>query len=265
MVGDPGRGAEVIGAQRDVTRIALEAIHQSGFALAGSGAIREHGLISRPTEDVDLFTTIQHADRFEAAVEQVTQALRVGGYEVEPVRQFASFARLEVRALGGLQVDVDLGVDWRAEEPVRLDVGPVLSLDDAVGNKVAAVYSRGEARDFLDLDAIRASGRFSDPQLLEAAAERDLGFDLAMFAQQLDIAQRLTRAHVAAYGVNGPQLEALKERLAGWAAKLRTQGPDVEQPPDAARVARADQAFSPRPGGSHPSAQDDRPEGPSSS
>lgn len=29
---------------------------ESGFALAGSAAIREYGLIDRPTEDIDLFT-----------------------------------------------------------------------------------------------------------------------------------------------------------------------------------------------------------------
>ena len=43
-------------AQREVTRIALSGIAGFGFALAGSGAIREHGVIDRPTEDVDLFT-----------------------------------------------------------------------------------------------------------------------------------------------------------------------------------------------------------------
>ncbi len=39
--------------QRRITRLALQAAGQEGgFALAGSGAIREHGLIDRPTEDV---------------------------------------------------------------------------------------------------------------------------------------------------------------------------------------------------------------------
>ena len=43
--------------QRRIARLALEAAgDEAGFALAGSGAIREHGLIDRPTEDVDLFT-----------------------------------------------------------------------------------------------------------------------------------------------------------------------------------------------------------------
>lgn len=69
----------------------------------------------------------------------------------------------------GLQLDVDLNVDWRQDDPVTLDVGPVLSLADAVGNKVSALCSRGEPCDNLDVDAIRASGRFSDDQLIVAA------------------------------------------------------------------------------------------------
>ena len=43
--------------QRIVTRSALDASGTSGFALAGSGAIREHGVISRMSQDIDLFTS----------------------------------------------------------------------------------------------------------------------------------------------------------------------------------------------------------------
>lgn len=57
--------------QRDVARIALAATHQYGVALAGSGAIREHQLTNRPTEDVDLFAVISHRNSFSAAVTAV--------------------------------------------------------------------------------------------------------------------------------------------------------------------------------------------------
>ncbi|KQQ20731.1 hypothetical protein ASF48_09025 [Rathayibacter sp. Leaf299] len=43
--------------QREITRVALDALEGTAFALAGSGAIREHGVIDRLTEDVDLFTS----------------------------------------------------------------------------------------------------------------------------------------------------------------------------------------------------------------
>lgn len=210
-----------VAVQREVVRIALAGV--AGFALAGSGAIREHGMIERPTEDVDLFTTNQDVTAFSAAVDQVTDQLRGSGYQVDQSRRAAQFARLHVATKDGLQLDVDLGVDWRQDDPVFLSVGPVLSVADAVGNKVSALYSRGEARDYLDVDAIRASGRFSDDQLVTAAAERDAGFEVGVFAQQLAAASRLQPAQVVRYGVTADQLEAVKARCVEWAAGLLSQ------------------------------------------
>ena len=207
--------------QRDVTRVALAAVARSGFALAGAGAIREHGLTNRPTEDVDLFTTARHAAAFDDAVERVVAALRNAGYPVTVVRRGPQFARLHLQSAGRLVLDVDLGVDWRADDPVSLDVGPVLALADAVGNKVSALYSRGEPRDYLDVDTIRASGLFTDEDLLTAAGERDAGFEVPMFVERLDAARRITNLDVTRYGVTEGQLDAVKARFAAWAARLR--------------------------------------------
>ena len=217
----------VLRAQREVTRIALAGIRRSGFALAGSGAIREHGVMARATEDVDLFTNRQDATGFAAAVERVTEDLRAAEHKVEQTRRAPLFARLDVVAPDGVQVAVDLGVDWRQDEPVVLEVGPVLSLADAVGNKVSALYSRGEPRDYLDVDAIRAGGRFSDDELVAAAAARDAGFDVAVFAQQLRGVARITLLDVRRYGVSAEDLQTLKTRCIQWAAQL----PSATTPP----------------------------------
>lgn len=40
-----------------------------------------------------------------------------------------------------------------------------------MANKVGALFSRGEPRDYLDVDAIRESGRFADDQLLALATQ----------------------------------------------------------------------------------------------
>lgn len=98
--------------QRRITRIALEAAGpEAGFALAGSGAIREHGFINRPTEDVDLFTTqsVQHG--FASALERVVAALQEAGYDVEIREQHPCFSRL-VLSRGSAEpvVTADLGV-----------------------------------------------------------------------------------------------------------------------------------------------------------
>jgi hypothetical protein len=218
--------------QRDVTRLALTALAGGGFALAGSGAIREHGIIDRPTQDIDLFTSVTSTEAFAASTTRLAAAMRERGFEVVERRSAPQFANFSVTSPTGQTVEVDLGVDWRAEEPVTLSVGPVLSLEDAVGSKVVAVYSRAEVRDYLDLDAIRESGRFTDGQLLDLAVARDPGFDVEMFAGQLEQINRLSGTlRVEEYGVGEQGLAHLKSRLSGWAEELRTNPPTLGRHP----------------------------------
>ena len=149
--------------QRVITRLALRSLDGTSFVLAGSGAIREHGLVDRPTEDVDLFTSDVDLPRFSAAVDAVVIGLSKAGHEVAELRRVDQFARLEVTTPDGHQIGIDMGVDWRKVEPAVLAIGPVLSLEDAVGNKLSALYSRAYPRDFLDVDSIRASGNSPTP------------------------------------------------------------------------------------------------------
>jgi hypothetical protein len=44
------------GFQAEIAEVALRAIGPEGFALAGAGALVAHGVISRPTQDLDLFS-----------------------------------------------------------------------------------------------------------------------------------------------------------------------------------------------------------------
>lgn len=161
-------------AQRRVTRLLLAALDGAGCALAGAEAVRAHGLTDRPTEDVDLFSGPRISkEAFRAAVASGEQALREAGYETDRVRESPMFVRLRLQTPDGHGLDVDFAVNWRADPPVQMNLGPVLSERDAVAGKLSAVYSRGEVRDFLDLDAIRASGRYADEALLTLGTEHD--------------------------------------------------------------------------------------------
>lgn len=216
--------------QREVTRLALDSLAGGGFALAGSGAIREHGIIDRPTQDIDLFTSVTSAEAFAESTRRLAAAMRERGFEVEEHRSAPQYAKFSVTSSAGQRVEVDLAVDWRSEEPVTLSIGPVLSLPDAVASKVSAVYSRAEVRDYLDLDAIRESGRFTDAEILELAVDRDPGFDVQMFAGQLDQINRLGSARrVEEYGVGEQELAQIKSRLSGWAEELRNDAPTSGQ------------------------------------
>ena len=63
---------------RKVTLVALAAAARHGFALGGGNALLAHGITTRPTQDVDLFTNQEHG--VEAAAGAVEAALRAAGY-----------------------------------------------------------------------------------------------------------------------------------------------------------------------------------------
>lgn len=171
--------------QRQLIACALEVLADAGFALAGSGAIREHGMTQRPTNDIDLFTVMQASTRFPHAVDSLIEHLTANDYDVTIERVSPSFAQLSVTPPHGVPLSVDLAIDWRAHTPVRLDVGPVLDIEDAVGNKLSALYSRSYPRDYLDVDAIRSTGTISDARLIELLQERDAGFDVGFSLQSV--------------------------------------------------------------------------------
>lgn len=212
--------------QRSVTRLLLAALDGSGFVLAGAGAIRAHGLTDRPTEDIDLFAgPLISADDFAAAIGTAERALTEAGHDVTRLREHPTFARLHVHVGDGLGLDVDLAVNWRADPPVQMSVGPVLSERDAVAGKLSAVYGRGEVRDFLDLDAIRASGRYRDDELLALGREHDAGFIPELFAAQLSRITQINSAVAGQYGVSVEEFEGVRERTMAWAVSLRDDQP----------------------------------------
>lgn len=120
----------------------------------------------------------------------------------------------------GERSKVELGVDWRAHDPVHLAIGPVLHPDDAVANKMSALDGRAQARDFIDVDAAVTSGRYSRERLLALAEIADRGFDRRMFANALGQAAVLPDDDFAAYGVKGAPLAALRARFADWRTEL---------------------------------------------
>ena len=115
----------------------------------------------------------------------------------------------------------ELAADWRAHPPVTLSIGPVLHPDDAVSNKMAALYGRALARDFLDINAVLASGRYSSERLLQLAENADPGFDRLMFADVLGALGQISDAALAPYGVDASTIQRLRQRFAAWQIELR--------------------------------------------
>lgn len=205
-----------------LARVGLEVLAPYGFCLAGGYAVQAHGLLDRPSEDIDLFTTIEAEAQFPAAVTAAVAAYSADGLDVTTPTSTATFARLSVTdPVSGATSKVELAIDWRAHVPVTLAIGPVLHLDDAVANKVCALYSRAQARDYVDVDAALCSSRYDGDDLLRLAEEHDPGFDAATFADALRAVQRLPSAEFQAYGLSTEDISALIDRLIRWATSIR--------------------------------------------
>ena len=75
---------------REVAGVALRAAARYGFALGGGNALIAHGVIDRPTEDIDLFTDRENG--VAAAADAVEAALRQAGYTAERQDKTAGLA-----------------------------------------------------------------------------------------------------------------------------------------------------------------------------
>jgi hypothetical protein len=208
---------------REVAAIALRAAARHGFALAGGNALIAHGIIDRPTEDVDLFSD-QEAG-VTAAAQAVEDALRAAGFQAERRNgagglddifegMSEGLAEWLITAPGGQQTVLQMAHFGRRHGPVTMDVGPVLDLEDLAGWKVCALASRVEPRDYIDTAA--ALQHYSVDRLIGLAKRLDPGLedrDFADAGRQLD---RMPDGVFARYGLASQDVAVLRERFASW-------------------------------------------------
>lgn len=83
---------------RDVARVALAAAGPHRFVLGGGVAWAAHGLVTRPTEDVDLFADVEGAAA--AAAAEVRAALELAGYAVVDADRAASWRSCSTASTG---------------------------------------------------------------------------------------------------------------------------------------------------------------------
>lgn len=208
---------------RLLAEIGLRAGGPFGFALAGGHAIAAHGIIDRPSEDVDLFADWQRRADFPTAVDAVIAAYEDEGFDVVVDLRLETFARLHVsQAANPDQHRVELVANWRAQPPVEMQIGPVLHPDDVMAGKMDALYNRAAARDFIDIDAAIARGRYTPEQLCALASEADAGFDRQFFAQMLGMIGRFDDQDFIDYGLESAQVAVMRERFQAWQAELQS-------------------------------------------
>lgn len=206
----------------EVAQIALSAARQYGFALGSGLALVVHGVVDRPTEDVDVFS--DESDGVAAAAQLVETALRDAGFQVNPVDTVSELstvipeldeymAEWELRR-GDQAIRLSLSCQARRHAPIIMDLGPVIDLDDLLAWKVAALVGRARERDYVDIAAFL--DRYGPAELLEIARQVDPGLedeDVPMVGRRLD---RLPDEAFFPYQLSRVDVEELRRRFATW-------------------------------------------------
>ena len=134
------RRAALDGGQRSAP---AGCVHRAGcrgaarVRLGGGNALLAHGLTTRPTQDVDLFTDQEHG--VEAAAAAVERAFAAARLQAERQDDWGGLADLFpgmgqglaewiVTAPGGEQTVLQMAYFDRSRAPVVMEIGPVLAL-----------------------------------------------------------------------------------------------------------------------------------------
>jgi hypothetical protein len=213
----------ISGLQREIATIALRVAARYGFALAGGNALIAHGVIDRPTEDVDLFSDQETG--VMAAADAVEAALRRAGFAAERQDELddlgdvfegmgEGLAEWLITGPDGQQTMLQMAYFDRTRGPVTMDVGPVLDIRDLAGWKTVALVSRVEPRDYVDIAA--ALDHYTVDELIALARGLDPALEDRDFT---DAGQRLDQMPDGVFRryVRSPEdIVRLRQRFTAW-------------------------------------------------
>lgn len=208
----------------------LEAVRdvcdEYGLCLAGGYAMMAHGLVERPSDDIDLATG--HPLPAEELAGRVAERYRNAGFAVEGRPGGARFARLLiVDPRTGERCPVDLMTMTPRVSPVVVDSWPVLGFDDAIGLKMRAVHDRGVARDLIDVASLAGQYGFERLEWLCRSHESD--FSLGRLASRLEAAELRDDAEFEAYGLTLEEVRRVKRFAAEWAQDINLRLMEEEE------------------------------------
>ena len=128
------------GDHRALVEAVLPVCSRYGLAVAGGYAVKAHGLVERPSEDIDFATGTA------APVEQIVDALasgcRTAGFAVQVLGADGRKGHLLVTFPLGATYRVDVLKEPLNHPAVWMAFGPVIALADAVALKMGALHDR---------------------------------------------------------------------------------------------------------------------------
>jgi Nucleotidyl transferase AbiEii toxin, Type IV TA system len=201
---------------RRLIEAGLDLCAEYGLFLAGGHAMKAHGLVNRPSEDIDFATA--NPLPIEDLMERVVAGYRAKGFDVAAPGDHR-FARVVVSdPHTGEACEVDLTKATLRVSPVVVDSCPVLGFDDAIGLKMRAVHDRGIARDLIDAAALVGQYGFERLEWLCRSHEPD--FSLRRLASRLEAAESRDDSEFEDYGLTLDEVRRVKRFAAEWAQDI---------------------------------------------
>ncbi|MFB7502821.1 hypothetical protein [Streptomyces broussonetiae] len=207
-----------------------------GLVLAGGYALQAHGLLRRPHANLDFAT--ESAEQTGVIAGAVRAVLEARGRQVHAEAVSVFTAQLTVSdPESGERCTLTLHKEVFWQPPELTEYGPTLSLQDAVGTKIRALYDRGAAVDLIDARA--AAARFSLPDLEELGRRHAHDpFDLATLQSRLTGTDFYADRDFLRQGLAEDEVGALRAWAQHWsddiAERLLEDGasPDTEDEQD---------------------------------
>ncbi|MEU6505740.1 hypothetical protein [Streptomyces sp. NPDC046942] len=205
-----------------------------GLVLAGGYALEAHGLLRRPHANLDFAT--ESAEDLGVIAGAVAAVLEARGRQVRADAVSVFTAQLTVTdPASGKPCALALHKEAFWQPPALTEYGPTLSLEDAVGTKIRALYDRGAAVDLIDARA--AATRFPLPGLEELGRRHAHDpFDLPTLQSRLTGTDFYADRDFLRYGLDEDEVVALRAWAQRWsddiAERLLEEGasPDEESP-----------------------------------
>jgi hypothetical protein len=169
--------------QLEVARLFFALPSSKGFLLvAGGAALLAQHLTTRPTEDLDFFTT--------------------------PERGHVLAARDALEAAARQR-------EWSTQR-IHDPAGPTLAPEELAGHKLLALFDRAAARDFADVYVL--VHRFGKDVLLARATRIDAGFDTSVLGGMIATLDRFTDDEIPV--PDGSSAAELRAFYATWRSEL---------------------------------------------
>ncbi len=217
MADEPGGASAIDQDHLRIIDVIAPVLRKYGYGLAGGNALRVHRLTSRPTRDVNMFTSREGS--VKPAVPEVEAALQAAGYDAKfddrgghLTRDYDDYNAQWLITVAGRQIVLQLTVDDTFPRPVVVSgIGPVHRAEAVLGAKVICLVVRADARDFADVFEAMEKGWSRDALIGLALRLNPHDYDERSFTGVLPNLRQLPDFDFAQYGMSEQRVKELRD------------------------------------------------------